>query len=241
MFARVASLLLVVCLFLGLLWIATSGGKDRSADYEAELARIDRAKPQPPVKPFWGEDLANPKKVKKVKTPSGAVYYIPRHRKPIKRTATTAVDGCVRRTYRHSGQKGTFSIPHPPGVTAKLIRDGLTVLVTYRIGEADVKCRPTILSLTADVSDDFSGGDGLDYRIEDEAGQVELPLQGHVANADVLIADTWTPANGGVSSHHTTIRIRGALPPGPTLTAPTPLTPPTTTPGTFPGAPPPHP
>jgi hypothetical protein len=235
MFARVAPLLLVVCLVLGPLWIATSGGADRSADYEAELARIDRAKPQPPVKPLSGEDLGNPKKVKKVKAPSGAVYYIPRHRKPIKRTATAAVDGCGRRTYRHSTHGGTFSVPHPPGVTAKLIRDGLTVLVTYRIGEADVECQPTSLSLTADVSDDFLGGDGLDYRIEDEAGQVELPLQGHVANADVLLANTWTPANGGLSSDNTTIRIRGALAPEPTITVPTPPIP---DPGRLPGAPP---
>jgi hypothetical protein len=60
MFARAAPLLLVVCLVLGPLWIATSGGADRSADYEAELARIDRAKPQPPLKPLSGEDLGNP-------------------------------------------------------------------------------------------------------------------------------------------------------------------------------------
>ena len=235
MCARVAPLLLVVCLVLGPLWIATSGEADRSADYEAELARIVRAKPQPPVKPLSGEDLGNPKKVKKVRAPSGGVYYIPRHRKPIKRTATAAVDGCVRRTYKHSTHGGTFSVPHPPGVTAKLIRDGLTVLVTYRIGDTDAECRPTVLSLAADVSDDFSGGDGLDYRIEDEAGQVELPLQGHVANADVLLANTWTPANGGLSSDNTTIRIRGALAPEPTITVPTPPIP---DPGRLPGAPP---
>jgi hypothetical protein len=234
MFARLVPLPLVACLVLGPLWIATSGGADRSADYEAELARIERAKPQPPVQPLSGEDLGNPKKVKKVKAPSGAVYYIPRHRKPIKRTATAAVDGCVRRTYRHSTHEGTFWVPHPPGVTAKLIRDGLTVLVTYRIGDADVDCRPTVLSLTADVSEDFFGGDSLDYRIEDEAGQVELPLQGHVANAEVLLARTWTPANAGLSSDTTTIRIRGALAPAPTVTAPTP---PTTVPGTLSRAP----
>jgi len=126
-------------------------------------------------------------------------------------------------------------VPRDIEVTAKLVRDDLTVLVTYRIGDADAVCRPTVLSLTADVSDDFSGGDGLDYRIEDEGGQVELPLQGHVANADVLLANTWTPANGGLSSDNTTIRIRGALAPEPTITVPAPPIP---DPGRLPGAPP---
>jgi hypothetical protein len=234
MFARVASLLLVVCLVLGPLWIATSGGAHRSADYEAELARIDRAKP-PPARQVQSEaEVARQiRDSKKVRWGHGWVY-VPRHRKSITRTATAAVDGCVRRTYRHPTHAGTFSVPHPPGVTAKLIRDGLTVLVTYRVGDANADCRPTLLSLTADVSDDFLGGDGLDYRIEDEEGQVELPLHGHVANADVLLASTQTTANGGLSSDTTTIRIRGALPPAPTLTAPTP---PTTVPGTLAGAP----
>jgi hypothetical protein len=208
MFARVAPLLLVVCLVVAPLWIATSGEEDRSADYEAELARIDRAKPPPPHHVQTGEELARQiRNSKKVRYGHGWVY-VPRHPKRIKRTATAAVDGCSRRTDRDRAQGGSYLIPHPPGVTAKLIRDGLTVLVTYRIGDADTECRPTSLSLTADVNDDVSGGDGLDYSIQEEVGQVELPLQGDVANADVLNASTWTPEHGGLRSEVKTIRIR---------------------------------
>src|SRR5687767_4443380 len=199
MVRRVAPLVLVICLVLGPLWIVTSGSEDRSADYEAELARIERAKPEPPP-PSEAELRRQLQNAKKVKAPGGATYYVPRNRKPVTRTATAAVDGCVRGP--------TALVPHSPGITARHIRDGLTLLVTYRIGHTDSECRPTSLRVTADVSDDFAGGDGLDFAIEGETGQVELPLQGHVANADVLVASSWTPQNGGHSSATTTIRIR---------------------------------
>jgi hypothetical protein len=183
------------------------GDPERSPDFEAELARIERAKPQPPVKPPSGEQLSNPKKFKKVKGPGGGIYYFPRHGWPPRRTATAAVDGCDTRTYKRREGDVKVTLPHPPGVTAKFVGDGLTLQVTYRVGEAD-DCRPTHLSLTADISDDFAGGNGGDFPITDEEGQIEMSLQGHVVNADILTASSWTPANGGVSSASTTIRIR---------------------------------
>jgi hypothetical protein len=204
MFARVAPLLLVMCVVLGLLWVATTGGERRSADFEAELARIERAQPQPEP-PSEKERQRELRNAKKVRSPGGGWYYLPRNPKPIKRTATAAVDGCSN---SRDARGERVRVPQPPGVTARYVRDGLSLLVTYRVGDADAECRPTSLRLTADVSDDVLTGDGDDFRIADEAGQIELPLQGRVVNADVLHASSWAAANGGLSSQTTTIRIR---------------------------------
>jgi hypothetical protein len=188
--------LLAMCAVLSVLCGCDADAEDRSADYEAEFARIERAKPQP--EPPSDEERARQlRNSKKVRSPGGGWHFVPRNPRPIKRTATAAVDGCDR--------GGNFAVPHPPGITARRVRDELTLLVTYRVGDAE--CRPTWLEVTADVSDDFHGGSGLTFRINEE-GQIELPLQGHVANADLLVASSWTPANGGLWSEATTIRLR---------------------------------
>jgi hypothetical protein len=204
MVVRAAPLLAVICVVLGPLWVAALDEEDHSADYDLELARIERAKaqPEPPSDKARMRELRN---AKKVRAPGGGWYFVPRNRTPVRRTATAAVDGCDSRDYAGDVHR---PVPHPPGVTARYVRDGFSLLVTYRIGDAGDECRPTSLSLTADVSDDSMGGIGDDFPIAQEEGQIELPLQGHVVNADVLHASSWTPSNGGLLSQSTTIRIR---------------------------------
>jgi len=83
------------------------------------------------------------------------------------------------------------------------------VLVTYRIAGGDESCRAEWIELTADVSDDFLGGDGKRHPIPAErTGQIVVPLTGHVADADILVASTGTEENGGFASRATTVRIR---------------------------------
>jgi hypothetical protein len=124
----------------------------------------------------------------------GAWFYVlPREREP---TATAPLRGCVKRA------------PQPPGVTVRRIAPE-KVLVTYRIPDGDEDCRAEWIQLTADVSDDFLGGDGERFPIpEERAGQIVLPLTEHVADADILVASTRTEENSGFASRTTTIRIR---------------------------------
>lgn len=68
---------------------------------------------------------------------------------------------------------------------------------------------PAVLELTADVSDDFLGGDGQRFPIAaDRAGQIILPLAIRVVEADILVASTRTEKNSGFASRTTTVRIR---------------------------------
>ena len=159
--------------------------------YRAELARIERAKPEPPSDTSKEDEL---RRAKKVKGPGGVWFYVlPREREP---TATAPLSGCVNRS------------PQPPGVTARRIAPQ-KVLVTYRIPDGDEDCRAEWIGLTADVSDDFLGGSGNRYPIpEERAGQIVLPLTGHAADADILIASTRTEENSGYASRATTVRIR---------------------------------
>jgi hypothetical protein len=159
--------------------------------YRAELARVDRAEPEPPTPTDGAERLRH---AKKVRGPGAGWYYVmPREREP---TATAPLSGCVK---RH---------PQPPGVTARRIAPQ-KVLVTYRIPGGDEDCRAEWIGLTANVSDDFLGGDGNRYPIpEERAGQIVLPLTGHVADADILVASTRTEQNSGYASRTTTVRIR---------------------------------
>jgi len=159
--------------------------------YRSELARIERAKPEPPIPTDGAERL---RRAKKVRGPGGGWFYVlPREREP---TATAPLRGCVKRA------------PQPPGDTARRIAPE-KVLVTYRIPAGDEDCRAEWIGLTADVSDDFLRGDGRRFPIaEERAGQLVLPLTGHVADADILVASTRTEENGGFASRTTTVRIR---------------------------------
>jgi hypothetical protein len=159
--------------------------------YRADLARIERAKPEPLVGTSPGERL---KHAKKIKTPSGATYYVTPDK--TERTATAPTSGC------DSGR------PQPPGVTARRI--GPTrLLVTYQIGGGDEECRAQWIEVTADVSDDFLPGDGRRFPIADKrSGQIVLVLGRHVVDADVLVASTRTKENSGPRSRTTTTRIR---------------------------------
>jgi hypothetical protein len=98
--------------------------------------------------------------------------------------------------------------PQAPGVTARRIASE-KVLVTYLIPDGDEDCRAEWIVLTADVSDDFLGGIGNRYSIaEERAGQIVLPLAGHVVDADILVASIRTEENSGFASRTTTVRIR---------------------------------
>jgi hypothetical protein len=178
-----------------------SGQPDRDAEaseteqsdpgYRAELARIERAKPEPPVDTSREDEL---RRAKKVRGPGGVWFYVlPREREP---TATAPLRGCVKRS------------PQPPGVTARRIAPE-KVLVTYRIPDGDEDCRAEWIGLTADVSGDFQGGLGKRFPIpEERAGQIVLPLTGHVVDADILVASTRTEENSGYASRTTIVRIR---------------------------------
>jgi hypothetical protein len=178
-----------------------SGRADRDAEvseaelsdrgYRAELARIERAEPEPPSDTSKEDEL---RRAKKVKGPGGVWFYVlPREPVP---TATAPLSGCMN---RH---------PQPPGVTARRMAPE-KVLVTYRIPDGDEDCRAEWIELTADVSDDFLRGSGNRYSIpEERAGQIVLPLTGHVAGADILVAGTRMEENSGYASRTTTVRIR---------------------------------
>jgi hypothetical protein len=165
--------------------------QDSDSGYRAELARIERAKPEPPMDTSKEDEL---RRAKKVRAPGGGWFYVlPHEQEP---TATAPLRGCVKRS------------PQPPGVTARRIAPQ-KVLVTYRIPDGDEDCRAEWIGLTADISDDFLGGDGNRYPIpEERAGQIVVPLTGHVADADILVASTRTEENSGFASRTTTVRIR---------------------------------
>lgn len=165
--------------------------RDLDAKLRSELALIEGAKPEPPIDTNVAKRFRG---AKKVRGPGGAWYYVfPREREP---TARAPLRGCVKRA------------PQPPGVTARRIgRD--RVLVTYRIAGGDQNCRAKWIELTADITDDFSGGDGKRFRIGSErAGQIILSLSERVADADILVASTRTEENSGFASRTTTVRIR---------------------------------
>jgi hypothetical protein len=168
-----------------------SGAEHSDSGYRIELARIDRAQPEPPSDTSKEDEL---RRAKKVKGPGGVWFYVlPREPVP---TATAPLSGCIKRS------------PQPPGVTARRIAPE-KVLVTYRIPDGDEDCRAEWIGLTADVSDDFLRGSGNRYPIpEERAGQIVLPLTGHVTDADILVASTRTEENSGFASRTTTVRIR---------------------------------
>jgi hypothetical protein len=159
-----------------------------NSGYRSELALIERAKPQPLVRPV------SLKHAKRVKGPSGATYYLTGRK--TKRTATAAVPGC-------DGGR-----PQPPGVTAKRVGPK-RVLVTYRIGGGDEDCRAKWIQVVVDVSDDFLPGDARRFPIaRKRSSQITLPVPGDLADADILVAGTRTKRYSGVASRTTTIRIR---------------------------------
>ena len=168
-----------------------AGAPDSRARLRSELALIERAEPEPPVDTNVAKRFRG---AKKVRGPGGAWYYVfPRKREP---AATAPTPGCVKRS------------PQPPGITARRVgRD--RVLVTYRIAGGDQDCRPKWIELTADISDDFSGGDGKRFPIgSNRAGQIVIPLSERVADADIVVASTRTEENSGFASRTTTVRIR---------------------------------
>jgi hypothetical protein len=178
-----------------------------NSEYQAEIARIDAARPDK-----HREGAADPaeliRKRKKVKMGHGYVY-VPRHPKPPRRTATAAVRGCDSRTYADAEGPVNLPIPQPPGVTAKRI--GPTrILVTYRIAGGDEKCRAEWILVRADVSADVLGGIVKRFAIDDSrSGQIVLSLIDPLANADVLVASTTTALDRtGVDSRTTRVRIR---------------------------------
>jgi len=102
-----------------------SGQADRGAEvsetdrsdpgYRAELARIERAKPEPPTPTDGAERLRHEKKVR---GPGDGWYYVtPREREP---TATAPLRGCVKRSpagaRRHrtanSSRESARDLPH---------------------------------------------------------------------------------------------------------------------------------
>jgi hypothetical protein len=180
----------------------------RDPAYEAEMARIERAKPEP--KPNYENEQQRVRELvrssKKVRSGHGWVY-VPRHPKPLRRTATAAVGDCDSRTYGSRGAQKTVPVPQPPGVTATRIGPR-RVLVTYRIGGGNEDCRARWLDLRADVSDDLSGAIGTQYPIKQPSGQIVVQLAEPVADADVLSASAWTKHLSAQSSRGTTICIR---------------------------------
>jgi hypothetical protein len=179
---------------------------DHVQQYEAELARIEDAQPQPLPDRETEEDLRRKlRNSKKVRYGNGWAY-VPRNPKPPRRTATAAVPGCESRTYTDDSGEHTTQVPKPPGVTARLI-GSRQVLVTYQIG-GDEDCPANWLDLTAQVSNkplrDFSRS----FRIRHRSGQVVFALPEEVVGADVLHASSWAKIFSGAGSRTTTIRIR---------------------------------
>jgi hypothetical protein len=82
-------------------------------------------------------------------------------------------------------------VPPPPGIAARRVDDD-TVLVTYRLGPIDPRCRPVFLELTLDVNDDGESGAGTYARIRQRWGQISMKVPDHMRAADVFIASVRT-------------------------------------------------
>jgi hypothetical protein len=176
-----------------------------SQEYQAEMARVEAAKPLEPRDPPEPEELR--KNGRKVKVGQGYVY-APRHREPFP-TVTPAAEGCDSKTYTSADGDVHVAVPHPPGITAKRIGPK-RLLVTYKIGGGDEDCRATVIELIAEIKDDALPGIGKRLAIDDNrSGQINWALPDPIAQADTLVASTATNLTiDGVASETTTIRIR---------------------------------
>ncbi len=140
--------------------------------------------------------------LRKVRTKSGAVILLPP--KPTQ-TATAPQRGCQRTRFEGGGRDRIRLLPPAPGVSARRVGPA-KVLVVYRFGAVEPRCRPASLELTVDVNDDRFAGDGTVVRVRLPRGEIPLSLPEHVAGADVLRATARTEA--GLPSRVAIVLIR---------------------------------
>jgi hypothetical protein len=209
MITRRTAPLIVMWFISALLTGCSNEGEPGGPAFDAEMVRIERAKPEPERPAMTVERIMRRMRrdFRRVRTDDGWVYVPRDDPKPPTRTATAALDGCDTQTFEGGGRK---AVPHPPGVTAKLVGGGRQVLVTYRIGQGDDKCRAEWIELSARTSGDpYHGAVGAwGFVISDDRfGQqlVNLSEKGH---PDTLVASSRTERNSGLASDSTTIRIR---------------------------------
>src|SRR5215211_1098803 len=151
--ARRSTPVAVICAGCACIWGCGNNTEVPGSGYEAELARIEHAKPEPGHPAMTAERVERLIRTGKwIKLRIGdASVYRPRHPKPPARIATAAVDGCDTFTFS-DGTK--VEIPYPPGVTAKRI-GRWRVLVTYLAGDDREECHAEAVDFSADESADL--------------------------------------------------------------------------------------
>jgi hypothetical protein len=81
--------------------------------------------------------------------------------------------------------------PPSPGIAAKRVDDE-TVVVSYRLGTVDPRCRPAFFQLTLDVNDDGESGANTYARIGQAQGEISVAVSDLLRGADVVIASVRT-------------------------------------------------
>jgi hypothetical protein len=122
-------------------------------------------------------------------TPSGAVVLLPN--RPKRRYAPPASGCATRRAAAGDGTVHAVSLPRPPGVEARRLRDD-KLLVSYRVGTGKPSCRAVALEVTIDLNDDLLPGHTTVVKVRGRRGHVRLSIPRQVRPADVVRVRTRT-------------------------------------------------
>ena len=131
-----------------------------------------------------GDAEAGTRDGRKLRTASGAIVILPP--KP-SRAVVAPGQGCQARTLGSDAGRRTILFPPKPGISATRL-PGDRVRVSYRFGDFDRRCRPALLELVVDESDDPVAGAKTLARAQGREGTVTITIPDDLRTADVVRA-----------------------------------------------------